>query len=62
MKAPKYLARVGGKLSIVGELFAFLWEQKLWWMIPMMTVFILFGLLFAFTQGSAIAPFIYTLF
>jgi Family of unknown function (DUF5989) len=31
-------------------------------MIPMMTVFVLFGLLLVFTQGSAIAPFIYTLF
>jgi Family of unknown function (DUF5989) len=58
----KALQRAAGRLGIVGELFSFLWEQKLWWMIPMMTVFVIFGLLLVFTQGSALAPFIYTLF
>ena len=58
----KALQRAAGRFGIVGELFGFLWEQKLWWMIPMMTVFVIFGLLLAFTQGSALAPFIYTLF
>lgn len=58
----KALQRARGKFGIVGELFGFLWEQKLWWLIPMMSVFVLFGLLLAFTQGSALAPFIYTLF
>jgi uncharacterized membrane protein len=58
----KAIQRATGKFGIVGELFGFLWEQKLWWMIPMVTVFVLFGLLLVFTQGSAIAPFIYTLF
>jgi len=56
------LARAKSRFGIVGELFSFLWEQKLWWMIPMMTVFVIFGLLLVFTQGSALAPFIYTLF
>jgi uncharacterized protein DUF5989 len=58
----KAMQRAAGKFGIVGELFSFLWEQKLWWLIPMMSVFVLFGLLLAFTQGSALAPFIYTLF
>jgi hypothetical protein len=58
----KALQRAAGRFRIVGELFSFLWEQKLWWMIPMMTVFVIFGLLLVFTQGSALAPFIYTLF
>jgi hypothetical protein len=50
------------KLSIAGELIGFLWQRKLWWMIPMVTVLLLFGLLMVFAQGTAIAPFIYTLF
>ena len=62
MNLRKTAERAGAKFSIVGELFSFLWEQKLWWMIPMMAVFVLFGLLLVATQGSAIAPFIYTLF
>ena len=50
------------KLGIVGEIFVFLWRRKLWWLIPMVTVLILFGLLLIFAQASAVAPFIYTLF
>jgi hypothetical protein len=54
--------RLVSKLGIFGELLVFLWRRKLWWMIPMIVVLILFGLLLIFTQSSAVAPFIYTLF
>jgi hypothetical protein len=54
--------RARQKLGIVGELFEFLWARKLWWLVPMVAVLILFGLLLVMTQGSALAPFIYTLF
>ncbi len=50
------------RVGIVGELFTYMWRRKLWWMIPVVTVLVLFGLLLVFTQGSALAPFIYTLF
>lgn len=50
------------KLGILRELLVFLWHRKLWWLIPMIVVLILFGLLLIFTQSSAVAPFIYTLF
>lgn len=50
------------RAKIVGELFTFLWQRKLWWMIPIIVVLLLFGLLIFFTQSSAVAPFIYTLF
>lgn len=52
------LARMG----ILGELLSFLWQRKLWWLIPMILVIMLFGVLLIFAQGSAVAPFIYTLF
>jgi len=54
--------RLMSKLGIFGELLVFLWRRKLWWMIPMIIVLILFGLVLIFTQSSAVAPFIYTLF
>jgi len=57
-----YIKRVAAKLGIMGELLEFFWERKLWWMIPMILVLLLFGLLIVFTQGTAVAPFIYTLF
>lgn len=50
------------KLGIAAELLRFLWERKLWWMIPMVAVLLLFGFLMIFVQGSPVAPFIYTLF
>jgi hypothetical protein len=50
------------RLGIIGELLSFLWQRKLWWLIPMILVIVLFCVLLIFAQGSAIAPFIYTLF
>lgn len=50
------------KLDILGELLRFLWMRKLWWLIPMIIVLVLFGVLLVFAQGSAVGPFIYTLF
>ena len=54
--------RFFSRLGIFGELLRFLWHRKLWWMIPMVVVLVLFGLLMIFTGSSAVAPFIYTLF
>ena len=50
------------RFGVAGELLVFLWERKLWWMIPMVVVLLAFGLLLILAQSSAIAPFIYTLF
>jgi hypothetical protein len=50
------------KLSILGELMGFLWKRKLWWLIPMIVILIIFAALLIFAQGSAVAPFIYSLF
>jgi hypothetical protein len=50
------------QLGIIGELLRFLWQRKLWWMIPMIIVLVLFITLIISAQGSAVAPFIYTLF
>jgi len=57
----KFVRSARQKVGIAGEVLHFLWAQKLWWMIPMVSVLLLFGLLLILTQGSAIAPFIYTL-
>jgi hypothetical protein len=50
------------KFSIAGELLAFFWSVKLWWMIPMVLTLLLLGGIIIFAQSSAIAPFIYTVF
>ena len=56
------LTRLTTRLNTIKELFAFFWHQRLWWLMPMMIIFLLFGLLLIFVQGSVFAPFIYTLF
>lgn len=50
------------RVLIVGEFVQFLIEQKLWWMTPIVIVFVLLGVFIALTQSSAVAPFIYALF
>jgi competence protein ComGC len=49
-------------MSAFGDLWGFLKERKKWWLLPMVIVLLLFGVLIVLTSGSAIAPFIYTLF
>jgi hypothetical protein len=49
-------------MGFVGELWAFLRERKKFWMLPILLVMVLLGGLIVLTQGSAVAPFIYTLF
>jgi len=49
-------------MSAVGDLWGFLKERKKWWLLPMVIVLLLFGVLIVLTSGTAIAPFIYTLF
>jgi hypothetical protein len=50
------------RFSIFGELWAFLWVRKVWWMAPLMVMLLLLSILVVFTEGSALAPFIYALF
>jgi len=50
------------RLGIAGELIAFFWQHKWWWLTPMLLALLLVGALVIFAQSSAIAPFIYTLF
>jgi hypothetical protein len=49
-------------LSLLRELWAFMRVRKKWWLGPIMLVLLLFGFLVVLTQGSAVAPFIYTIF
>ncbi len=48
--------------SIFAEYFRFLKEEKKYWMIPVVFIFILIGLLVILLEGSALAPFIYAIF
>ncbi|MFH1963937.1 MAG: DUF5989 family protein [Acidobacteriota bacterium] len=51
-----------GKFSILVELWEFLRVRKKMWLLPLLVFLLLIGLLIIFTESSAVAPFIYTLF
>ena len=57
-----FLRSMTSNVGVVRELLTFLWQRKLWWLIPMITVLLIFGLLLIFASASGIGPFIYTLF
>ena len=48
--------------EFVLELWAFMKERKKFWLLPIVLVLVLVGTLIVLTQGSVVAPFIYTLF
>ena len=49
-------------MEFLKDLYAFMKERKKYWLIPIILVLLLLGALIVFSQGSAVAPFIYTLF
>ncbi len=49
-------------MSLMGDLWGFLRERKKWWLLPVIITLLFFGVIIALASGSAIAPFIYTLF
>ena len=48
--------------SFIKELWAFMKVRKKFWLLPLLLMFAVFGGLVVLTKGSAVAPFIYTLF
>jgi competence protein ComGC len=48
--------------SLVRELWSFMRERKKFWLAPILVVLLMVGALLVFAQGSALAPFIYTIF
>jgi hypothetical protein len=59
MKAAKNVATGLGTAS---ELLQFLWQRKLWWMIPFVVTLLLVAVLLLVGSATGVAPFIYTLF
>jgi len=47
---------------LVSELMAYMKARRKWWLIPLIVVMVAVGALLVFAQGSALAPFIYTIF
>ena len=50
------------RASLMAELWQFMRVRKKWWLMPLVITMLAIGALIAFAQGSALAPFIYTIF
>ena len=50
------------KSTLSAELWAYMRVRKKWWLLPLIIVMVMMGALMVFAQGSALAPFIYTIF
>jgi hypothetical protein len=48
--------------GITGEIWMYLQERKKWWLAPVILMMLFVGAVLVFAQGSALAPFIYTIF
>jgi hypothetical protein len=49
-------------MSLVRELWAFIKVRKKYWLVPILVMMVVFGGIVVLSKGSAVAPFIYTLF
>jgi hypothetical protein len=58
----RLFTEVPARLKLFKELWAFMRIRKKWWLGPLIFVFVLLGAFIVFTEGSALAPLIYTLF
>lgn len=56
------LQRTSRKLAVLRELAVFLRERRLWWLLPIVTVFVVIAVLLVLAQSSAVAPILYPLF
>lgn len=50
------------RAGTIRELFSFLWENRLWWIIPFVVILVCVGVLIFFAQTAPVTPFIYALF
>ena len=57
----EFFKSMTSRLGVAGELMEFLWARRLWWLMPMIVVLIVFGVFFVFAAASGLGPFVYTL-
>jgi Family of unknown function (DUF5989) len=53
--------QIGARSGIIGEMFVFLWRVRLWWMIPMFVLLLVFFVVFVILPSTPLGPFIYTI-
>jgi hypothetical protein len=49
-------------MRTIKELMGMLWKEKMWWLIPMMLIMLVFVFIIVFGNSTGLGPFLYTLF
>ena len=62
MTVGKALKKAGRRASVAGEVMAFFWARKLWWLLPMVAMLLVLSVLIIVAQATPLGPFIYALF
>jgi len=57
----KFTRQLAARSETIVEVFTFLWERKLWWLIPLAVLMLFMGVLFFIAQASSVAPWMYPL-
>lgn len=58
----RFIRSLGDKFGTAGELFGFMFRRRIWWMIPLVALLLVFSLIIVLGQSTPLGPFIYTLF
>jgi hypothetical protein len=56
------MQNLAARMGVLGELLAFLWKRKLYWMIPMILTLAIFAALIVLGSTTGLGPFIYVVF
>jgi hypothetical protein len=62
MSMQRWMTELAINVGTANELLRFMWNGKAWWLTPIIVVLLLLTAVVVFLEGSALAPFIYTLF
>ena len=57
-----FLGETADKFGTLRDLVEFLWQQKMWWLIPFVVILVTFGILIVVGSTTGVGPFVYTLF
>ena len=58
----RFFRNLAARFGTAGELLAFFWRGKVWWLTPLVLIILVFGVLVILGQSSAVSAFVYALF
>lgn len=60
--AQRFFTQIRTRFGIVGSLFRFLGQNKMWWLMPIIVILLVFSMIMIFASSTPLGPFIYAIF